>query len=119
MRTFTCTVLCLLLLSAGAAFAQDAGMSDVETVVERNAEGEKAVFVPGESQVRYIPRATGVYAPADSIALQIHDFPMQQAARPAEKTSEKQEAAKKDDSILTFNFLYYIIQKYKLQDIID
>ncbi len=24
-----------------------------------------------------------------------------------------------DDSILSFNFLYYIIQKYKLQDIVD
>ena len=32
------------------------------------------------------------------------------------KPESKQSA---DDSILSFNFLYYIIQKYKLQDIVD
>jgi hypothetical protein len=37
---------------------------------------------------------------------------------PTAKPAEKQ-PAKEDDSILTFNFLYYIIQKYKLQDIVD
>lgn len=36
--------------------------------------------------------------------------------------SESEPAAKQnedDDSILSFNFLYYIFQKYKLQDIVD
>ena len=33
--------------------------------------------------------------------------------------SERKEEKPKDESVLTFNFLYYIIQKYKLQDIID
>lgn len=36
--------------------------------------------------------------------------------------SESEAAAKQDeddDSILSFNFLYYIFQKYKLQDIVD
>jgi hypothetical protein len=96
--------------------AQDAGMSDGE--IRTSTESEKAVFSPGED-VRFVPRATGVVAPHDSVSLQIQDFPMQRAAqRPAEKSGEKQ-PAKKDDSILTYNFLYYIIQKYKLQDIID
>lgn len=114
------TVFLLLIISAGDVLAQDAGMSDVETVGERGTmEGEKVVFIPGETEVRYIPRASGVHAPSDSIALFIHDFPMQQAAqRPAEKANDKS-SKQKDDSILTFNFLYYIIQKYKLQDIID
>jgi hypothetical protein len=40
----------------------------------------------------------------------------EQAAKPADKQpAPKQE----DESILSFNFLYYIIQKYKLQDIVD
>lgn len=34
---------------------------------------------------------------------------------PASGKAQKNE----DDSILSFNFLYYIIQKYKLQDIVD
>lgn len=96
------------------AMAQNAGMSDVEVTI---GPAEKSNFVPGE-EMRYVPRATGVYAPSDSIALQITDFPMQRAAqKPADKSAEQK--GKKDESILTFNFLYYIIQKYKLQDIID
>ena|SRR5688500_3356554 len=111
--------LIILLMYTGGASAQDAGMSDTEIAGERAAvDGERLVLTPGEMEVRYIPRASGVYAPSDSIALHAMDFPMQQAAqRPADK-NEKQ-PTKKDDSILTFNFLYYIIQKYKLQDIID
>lgn len=110
----------LLVLNAGSAWAQDAGMSDIEirdTRSEMNA--EKVVFVPGE-EVRYIPRASNASVSRDSLTLQMQDFPMQRAAqRPAERGAEKQAAKSKDDSILTFNFLYYIIQKYKLQDIID
>ncbi|MEX2235675.1 MAG: hypothetical protein WD824_26190 [Cyclobacteriaceae bacterium] len=110
----------MCMAAAGSTLAQDAGMSDVE-IVEGNdpAEGEKVVYAPGE-EVRYIPKAPGMAAGRDSIALHIHDFPMQQATlRPSDKPNEKQPAKSKDDSILTFNFLYYIIQKYKLQDIID
>lgn len=106
-----------LLAGLGSADAQDAGMSDVDIVAERESAGEKLVFSPGEP--KYIPKASA--AGKDSIALSIQDFPMQQAVLKAasEKSDEKQSDKQKDDSILTFNFLYYIIQKYKLQDIID
>jgi len=119
-KHFIFLTMLIFLSAAGSAFAQDAGMSDAEIVEENNAvEGEKVVYSPGED-VRYIPRAPGVTVGKDSIALHIHDFPMQQATlKGSEKPNEKQPAKPKDDSILTFNFLYYIIQKYKLQDIID
>jgi hypothetical protein len=113
-------ILLLLLLASVPALAQDAGMSDVEIVNEAETlEDGKVPFVPGED-IRYVPKAPGAAAAKDSIVLQIHDFPMQQAAmKSPEKSNEKQPTKPKDDSILTFNFLYYIIQKYKLQDIID
>jgi hypothetical protein len=50
------------------------------------------------------------------------------AIRPSEankaavaKTDQEEDAKEEaeDDSILSFNFLYYIFQKYKLQDIVD
>jgi hypothetical protein len=47
------------------------------------------------------------------------------AVRPARKVADPLSASKKpvaeedDDSVLSFNFLYFIIRKYKLQDIID
>ena len=94
------------------AFAQDAGMSDVEIHEERNrTESEKIIFSAGDAEVRYIPKTTSVHS-KDSIAAANHaEF----LSGKAEKKQPKQE----DDSILSFNFLYYIIQKYKLQDIID
>lgn len=97
-------------------YAQDAGTSESEILASpESSETEKVVFTPGE-EIRYVPGTSGVMAPSDSISLQMQDFPMQRAAqKPAEKPATKS----KDDSILTFNFLYYIIQKYKLQDIID
>ncbi len=109
----------VILTASGTALAQDAGMSDVEITTDRNAdESNKVSFTPGED-LRYVPRASSAGYAKDSVALQIHDFPMQRAAqKPIERSNEKQ-PAKKDDSILTFNFLYYMIQKYKLQDIID
>jgi len=99
------------------ALAQDAGMSDVEVI--NGADNSDVAFTPGD-ELRFVPHANpAAVAKKDSIVLQIHDFPMQRAAqKPVEKANEKQ-PAKKDESILTFNFLYYIIQKYKLQDIID
>ena len=116
------TILFLLLLAAAVSapvFAQEAGMSDVEIVDEpAMVEHERIPFVPGE-ELRYIPKAPGANTARDSIVLQIHDFPMQQATMKSPDRSGEKQPAKKDDSILTFNFLYYIIQKYKLQDIID
>jgi hypothetical protein len=114
-------ILLLLLSASTPLLAQEAGMSDVEIVDEaETVEGEKLRFVPGDEDVRYIPKAPGAGAAKDSIALQSHDFPMRQAAmKSPDRSNEKQPAKPKDDSILTFNFLYYIIQKYKLQDIID
>jgi hypothetical protein len=35
------------------------------------------------------------------------------------KQENKADADSNDDSILSFNFLYYLIQKYKMQDIMD
>ena len=35
------------------------------------------------------------------------------------KTTKKVTSDKKEDDALSFNFLYYIIQKYKISDIVD
>jgi hypothetical protein len=105
------------------SYGQEAGMSDLDLVEERSPVGsERHLFSP--ENPRYVPKVTNNAHAGDSVALQIQDFPMQQAVmraneRSNEKPAEKPGAKPKDDSILTYNFLYYIIQKYKLQDIID
>lgn len=105
-----------LLVTAGKVAAQDAGMSDAEATIDREVtDGDKVTFSPGESEVHYIPKASGITSTRDSVAVVLPAAP---AAKLPAKGNEKDEKAE-DDSILTFNFLYYIIQKYKLQDIID
>jgi hypothetical protein len=97
--------------------AQDAGMSDVEVVDYREADGEKILSPGGEGEVRYIPKASSIRK--DSVSMQtIEGASQKPKIEPAAKPAGKQ-PAKEDESILTFNFLYYIIQKYKLQDIVD
>ncbi len=104
----------------GNLFAQDAGMVDVELVDEwDNMESEKMLYSPGEAAVHYTPKA---YNPPskDSVANQLVETSApKHRIEPSAQPMEKQPAKPEDDSILSFNFLYYIIQKYKLQDIID
>jgi hypothetical protein len=103
--------------TAGTVMAQDAGMSDVEIADDRDEENEMLLSSPGgEGEVRYIPKASS--ARKDSLAMQVIDPVLKQKTEPVGKPADKQ-PVKEDDSILTFNFLYYIIQKYKLQDIVD
>lgn len=105
-----------VLLAVGKVAAQDAGMSDTEVARgTENVDPDKMVFSPGESDVRFIPKASGVATVKDSVAVL---NPVVPKAGPPKAPTQKEEKPK-DDSVLTFNFLYYIIQKYKLQDIID
>ena len=109
-----------------SSFAQDASTNqDYQiTDTERDKyERDKIIFSPGEGES---PRFStkGSIAPntgKDSIvvakpAVQIQKGKPEQPVKAAEK---QQQQTKDDDSILSFNFLYYIIEKYKLQDIVD
>jgi hypothetical protein len=104
----------------GAAVAQDAGMSDVDVVDDRDhSDSEKIIYAPGEAEVKFIPKASARIA-RDSAATHMSQTPQpKHKVEPGAKPTDKQPAKSEDDSILTFNFLYYIIQKYKIQDIID
>jgi hypothetical protein len=106
-----------LLFATGKALAQDAGMSETEVTSDRETptDADKTVFSPGESEVRYVPKASGIVSVRDSASVTAVNPAILKAAP---KATEKEDKPK-DDSVLTFNFLYYIIQKYKLQDIID
>lgn len=97
-------------------------------------ERDRIIFSPGgEGETRYVsPRTepTGSTAgnnPKDSVNTTRATTPAK--AQPVLPTVRKEVPGKNptkqlppkqdDDAILTFNFLYYIIQKYKLQEIIE
>jgi hypothetical protein len=55
----------------------------------------------------------------DSAAIAPKMVAQQRSIKPATENVKPESKQPADDSILSFNFLYYIIQKYKLQDIVD
>jgi hypothetical protein len=127
-----------------SSYAQEHGSSDYEVVdsEREKAERDKILYSPGEGETRYVPKnnttpstqpQTGKEATKESASketLKEADLKVGPAlnnkVKPetvhVTKSPEKQQAtqpkANDDGTILSFNFLYYIIQKYKLQDII-
>src|SRR3989337_1753074 len=85
----------------GTAWAQDAGMSDVEIVDENDLiDSEKMLYSPGEAEVRYIPKAANTTV-KDSIAIRVVEIPVREpkVQESATKPNEKQPAKAEDDSI--------------------
>lgn len=127
-----------LTLTASAGFstvrAQDANFPASEPYDPESSDSEKIIYTPVEGDVRNVPSKTAIASasPKDSTAVSVSGTSKssqrnskQPAAENAKGTAKQEEAASKqeqkdeDDSILSFNFLYYIFQKYKLQDIVD
>lgn len=95
----------VLLFIVGYAHAQEAGNSDVQT-------SEKSTYsYGGDTESQGVAKLKNV-TKVDSAAFN----PSKIQSLESQK-SQKQSAD--DDSVLSFNFLYYIIRKYKMQDIID
>jgi hypothetical protein len=120
-----------LTLSAGfsAVYAQDAGFPVSESY-EPESSDDVTAYSPGEGEPRNIPPKTTVVSPAPKDSTSLSGKPLQRAskssadtsknvAKPEQESTSKQEKKDDDDSVLSFNFLYYIFQKYKLQDIVD
>ena len=81
-------------------------------------ESDKMMYNPGELDPAF-RKAQTISTIKDSVAMTIKPTPAK-VTKPAEasKTPVKR-PSQEDDSILSFNFLYYIFQKYKMQDIVD
>jgi hypothetical protein len=113
------------------SYAQEAGIPDLEASdSERDKlDREKIINSPGEGDSRYVaPRTTPTNATSSSRDVATKDSvrvnPVLTPARirpehPTKSVEKAPPSKQEDDSILSFNFLYYIIQKYKLQDIVD
>ncbi len=99
------------------AFAQDA--TTQELGLSEN-EREKMIYSPGEGETKY---KVGTGTPTkDSVTVVRPQTPVAPLKTKPETLKAPEKSTGKDDSqesILSFNFLYYIIQKYKLQDIVD
>jgi hypothetical protein len=109
------TLLLAVLTPAGIAAlrAQDASYPTVESYEnDIDAERDRVIYSPGEMDAN---NRVHVVAGKDSInsrPVQVRQTKQPEAAKNSAKPSQ-------EDDILSFNFLYYLFEKYKLQDIVD
>jgi hypothetical protein len=116
MGLFLATMLCL------PAWAQEDRNSELDPTATKPAsrellrEGESFHYTDPEK-----PTPSSANTPSNTVAKEntvakdsVYSKP-NKVVRPAEGRNQKEE----DPSVLSFNFLYYIIQRFKLSDIID
>ena len=97
--------------------AQDANFpgNEVEDP-EIDHASEKIMYTPGELDPLFRKTQTSTFK--DSVAVKPPLRSTKVQSSDPSKAPAKQ-PSQEDDSILSFNFLYYIFQKYKLQDMVD
>lgn len=81
-------------------------------------ETEKMMYSPGELEPTFKKSQTGGAVARDSAALK-PTLRINKVQTPDSSKTPVKRPSQDDDSILSFNFLYYIFQKYKMQDIVD
>jgi hypothetical protein len=121
----------VILTISGSAYAQDNPsdyLASADEITKIDIDGIS--YITGEMDDRGITVPKTSTDPKDTLNntnTQTQNAHVQQAVKlkvekstpPPTKPTVEKHSKKEDDSILTFNFLYYIIEKYKLQDIID
>jgi hypothetical protein len=81
-------------------------------------ETEKMMYSPGELDPAFKKSQAGGAMVKDSAVLKSAHRPPKVQTPDSSKAPIKR-PSQDDDSILSFNFLYYIFQKYKMQDMVD
>ena len=99
--------------SLTASAQEGKGQGDIEPIVKETTHNEPDPVLSSESESRNLNKVTPPAASAkeplrDSIQVQV------KVTKPTKSTEKEQ----KEDP-LSFNFLYYIIEKFKLSDIIE
>jgi hypothetical protein len=114
------------LAGSNHAYGQEVTGSNYDVYMtdsDRERDRDRVAFSAGESTD---PTSTHKSVPANAAtkdSVSAVRVPVQRNTRQQQPAAESAKPVTKskgeDDSMLSFNFLYYIIQKYKLQDIVD
>lgn len=126
-------VLIAVLVSVTYSFAQEAGspvLEGMESEKQSNNGGEIIIYTDGEGSAQRVQTTTMSPPSAPNSTQSTATSPRESSsnsktttgqAKPksAQQKQAEEEEAKPEDSVLGFNFLYYIFQKYKMSDIVD
>ena len=114
------TLFLAVLTPAGVHYiqAQDASYPLPDSYdIEAEKEREKIIYSPGETEA-LLNSKVHVAATRDSASSKQNATRVIRNQAETPKNSAKP-SSQEDDSILSFNFLYYLFEKYKMQDIVD
>lgn len=118
----------VILTIVSTSYGQDA--YEEPSLIEAEAfriDGDRILSTPGDTDPRYTPSkvtaskplakdTASVTGPSNTATSSPVKVKIQkQSPRPTVQKQSKEE----DESIMSFHFLYYMIQKYKLQDIVE
>ena len=127
LQIILCVLFLVVLATTGTSYGQEGSAQFESMELEGGTiDREKILLSPGEGDTRYTPRSNPENNSGDSITTSntqstqpaVPKIKTEKQAPTPKPTVEKQ-SKEEDESILSFNFLYYIIEKYKLQDIIE
>lgn len=115
-------ILCLANFSPAGIYcaqAQEGSYSIPDSYEEAEAERDRVIYSPGETDPPSNSKVQ-ISVPQDSVVARSAGVSADDTPRESLKKSSKSPASsQEDDSVLSFNFLYYLFEKYKLQDIVD
>ena len=101
--------------------AQDGNYPIPESYDDVDPERDRVIYAPGEGDP-LLTNKTQVAPSRDTASARTTPV-VRPVSAPGETTRSNAAPAKaqstEDDSVLSFNFLYYLFEKYKLQDIVD
>jgi len=103
-------------LKPAMSFGQEFETAASDSVKARTRNSEELIYLEEEHSLDHVP------VPAkDSAYLRTGHHQNHQRQRVVTEAAKQVEKRKeeKDDSIMSFNFLYYIFKKFKLSDIVD
>lgn len=110
-------IVCFALVATTAALAQDASYPAMESVESENDHARDRVIFGGEGDPMINNK---IHVPVVAVRDSTSSRPVKTVkTEPAPARPSARPSSQEDDSILSFNFLYYIFEKYKMQDVVD
>jgi len=114
-------ILYLAILSPAGIYcarAQDASYPIPDAFEEAEAERDRVIYSPGEAEPATNNKVHAITSQKDTVSVKAGN--VRNANSPTgQKNAPNPPASQNDDSVLSFNFLYYLFEKYKMQDIVD
>ncbi len=112
----SCTFFAVAFLSTGTSFGQEFEAAASDSVKGQGRNAEELIYLEEERSMDHVPTPAKDSAFFRSSHHQNHQR-QRVVAEPAKQVEKRKED--KDDSIMSFNFLFYIFKKFKLSDIVD